>query len=349
MRGVALTKPAFENEFEKMISETETLRRGQVVRGTVVSITEDSAIINIGHKYDGIVPLAEFGEKTPQTGSELPVIVKKVDERAGVIYLSCKSAERKEVIQRLKNYKEKKVPLKGVILKKVKGGYLVDIDLRGFRGFLIDELSGAKKNEKLEEGQEIEAFVDAIDFRRKRVVLDRATLIEKQKEDEIREFLGNIEAGQKLKGRIKSITDFGIFVDVGPLDVLIRKSNLSWKRIKHPSELFKEGDQVEFVVISVNPEKKKIQGSIKSALKTKWHAEAEKVHPGEVFEATVKKISQGGIYLWLKPGLDGFLPAGEFSKYIRDLNQLNEGDKVRVRIKSIDMSRRMIYLTHPTR
>jgi ribosomal protein S1 len=342
-----LAEPKFNEEIEKMFSQT--LRRGQVVRGEVISISDDSVAVNIGYKYDGIVPIDEFSGKLPEAGEEIPVIVRKIDDRGGVVILSYRSAERREAFQRINQYFNEKKPIRGKIIRKVKDGYLVDLGVRFFKGILLNELSGLRPGEILEPEEEIEAYIDAVDFKRRRVILDRERFINEKKKEEIESYLSTVKVGDKFKGKIKNITDFGVFVEIGPVDVLVRKFELSWKRVEHPSEIFKEGDEVELVVISVDREKQRIQGSIRLAKKTRWHILAERINPGDIFEGTVKKKSPDGIYVWLMPGLDGLLPKEEFSKYIRDVSLLNVGDHIRGRVKEIIPELRRIILTHPTR
>lgn len=345
--GMHLAEPKFNEEIEKMFSQT--LKRGQVVRGEVISISNDSVAVNIGHKYDGIVPIDEFSGRPPETGEEIPVIVRRIDDKSGVVILSYRSAERREALQRLNQYLNEKKPVKGKILRRIRNGYLVDLGLRFFKGILLSELSGLKPGEALEPEQEIEAYIDAIDIKRRRVILDRERLVREKEEEEIRAFFDSLRIGDKVKGKIKNITDFGVFVEVGPVDVLVRLPELSWKRVKHPSEVFSEGEEVELIITGIESEKKRVQGSIRLAKKTRWHVLAEKVKPGDIFEGTVKKKTSAGIYIWLMPGLDGLLPKDEFSKYIRDVNLLNVGDPIRVRVKEIHPESRLIILTHPTR
>lgn len=342
-----MSEPLFREEYQKI--EEPELRRGKAVRGKVITITEDSVVVNIGYKYDGLVPISEFGEKLPEVGEEIPVIIKKIDDRAGVVWLSFRSAERKEAIQRILEIKEKSEILKGKILRRVKGGYLVDLGYRFFKGILLDELSGSTRSETLNPGDEIEAYIDAIDFKRKRVFLDREKWLSERKEKEAEQLLSSLKVGQKIKGTVKNITDFGVFVNIGPVDALIRTKELSWKKISDPREVVSEGEEVEFVITSVDPELKKVQGSIRQAKKTRWHVLAESVKIGDIFEGTVKKKTQAGLYVWLMPGLDGLLPKEEFSKYIRDVSVLKEGEHIRVRVKSVNLSSRLIVLTHPTR
>lgn len=342
-----MSEPLFNEELGK-IEEVE-IRRGKAVRGKVISISDEAVVVNIGYKYDGLVPIQEFGSRMPEIDQEIPVIIKKIDDRSGIVWLSFKSAEKKEAIQKITEIKEKGETLKGIIKRRIKGGYLVDISTGYFRGILLDELSGTSLTGALKAGDEIEAYIDAIDFKRRRVILDRERLVREKRERETARFLEELKVGEKHKGTVKNVTDFGIFVEVGPIDVLIRKRELSWERLEHPSQAFKEGDEVEFVITSIDKEKGRVQGSIRLARKTRWHLLADKVSVGDVFEGRVKKKTGSGLYVWLMEGLDGLLPQEEFSKYIRDVTSLKEGDPIRVRIKSINPASRLIILTHPTR
>lgn len=342
-----LAEPIFNEEFEKMMSQG--LRRGQVVRGEVIAVSQESVAVNIGYKYDGVVSIEEFAGKIPEVGEKIPVIVRKIDDRSGIVILSHRSAERKEALQKLNEHIRERKPVKGVVLKRVKGGYLVDLGFRFIRGIILDELSGLRAGERLNPGDSVEAYVDLIDVKRRRAILDRETFIKEKGKREVLEFLNTLEVGDKLKGKVKTITDFGVFVAVGPVDVLVRKRELDWKKFEHPADAVSEGQEVELVITSIDREKAKVQGSMRLARKTRWHSLAEKVKPGDVFEGRVKKKTKSGIYVWLLPGLDGLLPQEEFSKYIRDVSQLKEGDPIRVRIKNIQPDIRLIILSHPTR
>lgn len=342
-----MAETPFNEQLDKL--EEVEIKKGRVVRGPVIAVLEDSVIVNLGYKYDGLVPISEFSNKVPEIGEEIPVIVKKIDDKAGVVLLSFKSAERREALQKVSEAKEKGLPVKGVVIRKIKGGYLVDLGFRFLKGVLLEELSGASLDGPVKTGSEVEAYVDAIDVKRRRVILDRERFLKERKEKGVVEFLQNLKVGEKLKGKVKNITDFGVFVNIGPVDVLIRKRELSWRRFEKPEEVVKVGDEVEFVLTHVDIENKKLQGSVKQATKTRWHMLAEKVKAGDIFEGKVKKKTSAGIYVWLMPGLDGLLPKEEFSKYIRDVSLLAEGDPIRVRVKSVNLQARMIILTHPTR
>ncbi|MCX7831884.1 MAG: S1 RNA-binding domain-containing protein [Actinobacteria bacterium] len=342
-----MSDPMFEEEFQE--SADIEIRRGKVVRGRVIFIMDDSVVVNIGYKYDGLVPISEFSGNLPKEGEEIPVIIRRIDDRAGVVWLSYRSAEKKEASQKLFEHKEKGEPIKGKVVKRIKGGYLIDLGFRAFKGILLDELSGETKGERLEAGSEIDAYIDAIDLRRRRAILDRERLLSERKDREIQELMASLKVGQKIKGKIKNITDFGIFVNVGPIDVLVRNRELSWRKLENPKEVFREGQEVELVLTQIDFENKKLQGSIRLATKTRWHIMAEKVKVGDIFEGKVKKKTKSGIYVWLSPGLDGLLPLEEFEKYIRDISTLAEGESIRVRVKSVDIPAKRIILTHPTR
>lgn len=344
---IGLSVQMFEEEFQE--STDVEIKRGKVVRGRVISIMDDSVVVNIGYKYDGLVPISEFSGNPPEIGEEIPVIVRKIDDRAGVVWLSFRSAERKEAYQKIFEFKEKREPIRGKVIKRIKGGYLIDLGFRAFKGILLDELSGETMGEKLEAGCELDAYIDAVDLKRRRVILDRERLLSERKDREIKELMSSLKVGQKIKGKIKNITDFGIFVNIGPIDVLVRNKELSWQKIENPKETFKEGQQVELVLTHIDSENQRLQGSIRLATKTKWHVMAEKVKVGDIFEGKVKKKTKSGIYVWLLPGLDGLLPHEEFEKYIRDVTNLTEGESIRVRVKRVDLPAKRIILTHPTR
>lgn len=330
----------YEEAFKK-------LSPGDLLEGKIISENEGDFVIDVGYKYEGLVPKSEFGEEVPGVGSKVAVIVRKVNDDEGRIVLTHSGALRRIAFEKVKEAQETGFPIKGEVKSRIKGGYLVDV---GVNAFLPFSLSGITRNENPDDlvEREIEAYVETFDYRKKKIVLDRKTLIEERKEHEIDEFLRELRRGDILKGKITAITGFGAFVDVGPLEGLVRTTDVAWGKVENISEVLKPGENYRVAVLSVDIEKRKLQLGIKQARKSVWHERVKSLSSGEVINGRIKKVTTKGIYAWLKPGLDGFLPLEELRKYTRRVNVLREGDPITVKVKSIDTLDREIILGHPT-
>lgn len=337
-----------KREINSMYEEAfRKLNPGDLLEGKIISENESNFIVDVGYKYEGLVPKSEFGSEVPDIGSRVAVIVRKVNDDEGRIVLTHSGAVRRIALERIKEAYETRSPVKGEVRSRVKGGYLVDV---GVSAFLPFSLSGISKHENPDElvGKEIEAYVESFDYQRKKIVLDRKTLIEEIREREIESFIKNLKRGDILTGKVTAITSFGVFVNVGPMEGLVRTSDISWGKVGNISEVVKPGETYRVAVLSVDAENKKLQLGIKQAQKSIWHERVKSVRVGEVIKGRIKKVTKKGIYIWLRLGLDGFLPLKELRKYTRKVGILREGDSITVKVKSIDTIDREIILGHPT-
>lgn len=328
---------------EKFISVSP----GELIEGVVVAVNDNDVTIDFGYKYEGTVQRSEFEDKLPAAGDTLPVIVKKIDDEKGRIFLTHKGAKKRIAIEKINKALREKTSVKGIVKERVKGGFIVDIGLNSFLPF---SLAGIKKNEEPDDliGEEIEVFLESFDASRKRAVLNRKELLEGRHKNELRRFLSGLRKGDTLQGVISGFASFGAFVDVGPMKGLIRLSDLSWRKVDHPSKVVSEGDRVSVIVLHADVEQEKLLLGLKQAEKTEWHKRAEKINEGKIIKGTIKKVTTKGIFVWIGRGIDGFLPLEELRSYTRKLHVLREGDAITVKVGSVDLINREIILKHPT-
>lgn len=332
---------------ESHIEDISPPQEGSLIEGEVVGYTENEVLLNIGYKYEGAILKSEFKKDIPSRGEPVKAIVSLVNEKSGVVVLSYKKARAIQAIDNIKKALEEGKRIKGRITKKVKGGYLVDIGLTAFLPGSLSGIPRGTENDRIV-NREVEVKVKSMDQKKKDIILDRVSVLEEDRKKRARTFLSSLERGDMVEGVVKNITDFGVFIDLGPVDALVRTRDLSWKVVEHPSEIVSLGQKAKLKVLNVDIEKERLLCGLKQTITTRWHKLARTVRPGQVFKGTVKKRANRGTYIWLKPGLDGFLPKEEYSKYIRKITDLSEGDSINVKIKEIDEMSMTIVLVHPT-
>ncbi len=328
------------------------LREGEVIRGTVVAITGDSVMVDVGFKCEGAVPIEEFrdresGELRVATGDEVEVFVTRIDEVAGEIELSHRRAARLKVWREIEAaYKEGR-PVQGKVVERVKGGLSVDI---GVRAFLPGSLVDLRPNRRLEEyiGQEITARIISFDRRRSNVVVSRKAILEEELAEKKEELLGRLEEGQLIRGTVKNITDYGVFIDLGGIDGLLHITDISWGRVGHPSEYFKVGDEVDVVVLRVDPERERISLGYKQRFEDPWTLVPEKYPIGKRVTGKVVSLTDYGAFVELEEGVEGLIHVSEMSwtrKVKNPRSVLEVGQEVEVVVSDVDPDRRRLSLS----
>ena len=341
------THAATEGNEDAAYEIPATPARGAVITGTVLSATEFDVVVDVGYKYEGVVSASEFDE-IPAPGSTILVEIRAIDDEHGRLVLGHRDAARRAAWEDIVAAHRDRTPVRGLVSKKVKGGYIVDC---GIECFLPFSKSGVRRGESDDAvlGREIVFYIDSIDERRTRAVVDRKTYLEEERQKEITEFLPGIKAGDVLEGTVTGITNFGAFVKVGPIEGLVRKGDVSWRPVDHPSQVVRVGQEVRVVVLDVDAESHRLLLGIKQAQRGRWHDEATAFAIGQVLTGTVKAVVPEGVRVSLSERVSGFLPGEELGKYVRNLSGLTEGDQLTVRIKEIDELNRRVILGHPTR
>ncbi|MCZ6574282.1 MAG: 30S ribosomal protein S1, partial [Planctomycetota bacterium] len=333
-----------EQDYENSVKEFEV---DSVLKGRVLNVVNDEVIVDIGYKSEGVIPIQEFGEETEvDIGDEVEVLIDEIEDESGMIRLSKRKADRiRAWTEILKTHKEGDV-VRGKVLRKIKGGLLVDV---GVPVFLPASQVTLRRTSDIGEyiGQEVEARIIKIDEQRMNIVVSRRKLIEEQREAAKQKLLEEIQEGEVRAGVVKNIADFGAFVDLGGIDGLLHITDMSWTRINHPSEVVSIDQEVEVVVLRVDREKERIALGLKQRTPSPWE-ELELRYPvGSKVHGNVVNVMSYGAFVQLENGLEGLVHVSEMS-WTRRINHpsevVNVGDEVDVVILEIDKDKQEISL-----
>jgi small subunit ribosomal protein S1 len=349
MIGAFETGENFAQLFEGR--KTASIQEGTVVKGRVVKIENDLAIIDIETKNEGKVPLKEFqiieSDKIPEVGDIVEVYLDKIENRHGVTVLSRERAIREEYWAELNNAMQQKKQVNGVIFGKVKGGFTVD--LNGVIGFLPGSQVDIRPVKDIGHlmGMPQSFMILKIDREQGNIVVSRRAILEGSRNEERDEVLSGIHENDILEGVVKNITDYGAFIDLGKVDGLLHVTDISWGRINHPSEVLTLGQTVKVQVIKFNPDNKRISLGMKQLESNPWVGIDERFPKGKKMRGKITNITDYGAFIELEPGIEGLVHVSEISwsknnispkKYLK-LNQ--EVDYI---ILDIDSSKHRISL-----
>src|SRR3989475_1999132 len=335
------------DQFEQ---EQSTLQEVEVVRGTVVGITERGVLIDFGYKSEGIVNPNEFmedGKITVKRGDEVDVLVKNMETGEGFPLLSRADAVRLRAWDDLEKAFNDGMPIKGRVMERIKGGLRVDIE--GIAAFLPGSQVDVRPVRNLDSlrGREIEAKVIKLNRKRSNVVLSRKAVLEERHADRKGQTLGQIEEDIIVEGQIKNLTEYGAFVDLGGIDGLLHVTDMSWGRLQNPSELFRVGDAVQVKVLRFDRERERVSLGYKQLLPDPWETIEERFTPGTRLNGKVASVTDYGAFIELEPGVEGLVHVSEmsWSKRVKHPSKLvNPGDTVEVEVLGVDPRARRISL-----
>jgi small subunit ribosomal protein S1 len=319
-----------------------------VLEGTVVRVEGDEVLIDIGYKSEGIVPIEEWSEsdEQPVPGMRVSVLLEEIEDEFGLILLSKKKADRiREWEKIISTHKEGDI-VKGEVLKKIKGGLLVNI---GVNVFLPASQVDIRRPQDIDayRGKTIECLILKIDEARRNIVVSRRRLIELQREQMKKTLLAEITEGQVRKGTVKNIADFGAFVDLGGIDGLLHITDMSWGRINHPTEMVKIDQEVEVMILHVDREKEKIALGLKQKEASPWDNVETKYPVGTRVRGEVVNVMSYGAFVKLEDGIEGLVHISEMSwtKRVNHPTELvNPGDEVDVVVLGINKDKQEISL-----
>src|SRR5437763_6001187 len=335
------------DQFEQ---EQSTLQEGEVVRGTVIGITERGVVIDFGYKSEGIVNQNEFmedGQLTVKRGDEVDVLVKNMETGEGFPLLSRADAVRLRAWDDLEKAFEEGAPVKGRVIERIKGGVRVDID--GIAAFLPGSQVDVRPIRNLDSlrGREIEAKVIKLNRKRSNVVLSRKALLEEHNAGRKGDTLDQIEEDIIVEGQIKNLTDYGAFVDLGGVDGLLHVTDMSWGRVQTPGELFKVGDTVQVKVLRFDRDRERVSLGYKQLLPDPWETIDERFPPGTRITGKIASVTDYGAFVELEPGVEGLVHVSEmsWSKRVKHPSKIvNPGDIVDVEVLGVDAKGRRISL-----
>lgn len=319
----------------------------EVVKGTVVGITDREVILNIGFKSDGMVPTSEFRDMPElKVGDVVDVYVENQEDKAGQLILSRKLAKVMTAWKNIEDALEQDIVIDGFVKRRTKGGLIVDIF--GVEAFLPGSQIDVKpiRDFDIFVGKKMEVKVVKINHANDNVVVSHKVLIEKDLEEQRQTILTNLEKGQVLEGVIKNMTNFGVFIDLGGVDGLLHITDISWGRINHPQELLKLDQKIQVVVLDFDENKKRISLGMKQLQAHPWDALGE-VEVGSKVKGKVVNVADYGAFLEVLPGVEGLIHVSEmsWSQHLRNPQDfLKVGDEIEAVILTLDKSERKMSL-----
>jgi small subunit ribosomal protein S1 len=361
MEEKATQTPEKTFSMEEALQETEArlekrVRPGQVLTGKVVFVGSEGVAVDIGAKTEGIIPFNQLTEKPLsdeelkgllKPGDEVRVQVLKVDPETGQILLSRKKVEATEHWDRIQELYEKGEPVTVTVKEKVKGGVVAELD--GVQAFIPASQLDLRRIPNLDAyvGQQILAKIIELNRKKGRVLLSRRAVLEEEQKKAKEAFFQSLAPGQVVEGIVVDVTDFGAFVNLGPVDGLVHRSEITWGRFNHPREVLHKGQKVRAQVVSVDPEKERVNLSIKALIPDPWSTVAEKYPVGTRVRGKVVGLTPFGAFVEVEPGLEGLIHISELSWTKRPKHPsevVKEGDEVEAVVLRLDPAERRLSL-----
>ncbi len=337
--------PVSDSSFGDILTEFEQAHHagGQTVEGTVVSITPDGAFVDIGRKMDGMVPAAAAGKLKP--GDRLLVSIRGRDQE-GIYQLSTIKVETPRDWSGLEAAFANKSTISGTVLEVVKGGLRVDV---GMRAFMPASRSGAREQADLDKlvGQEIECRITKLDTASEDVVVDRRVILEEREKQSKQEAFGKLQEGAVVRGTVRSLMDFGAFVDLGGVDGLLHVSDMSYSRGIKPADAVAIGDEIDVKILKINPDTHKIALGLKQLSPDPWEQTVAQLEPGSRVTGKISRVADFGAFVELAPGVEGLIHVSEMSwmkKNVRAVDVVKAGEMVQVVVLGVNPTEKRIAL-----
>lgn len=343
---------SFESALEDYLStDFGDLEEGSIVKGEIVRVDDDNVLVDVSFKSEGQIPTHEFrdpaGNLVVSVGDRVDVFVVRKNEMEGTITLSFEKAKRMQLFDQLEDVQEKSSVIKGHIVRRIKGGYTVDIG--GVEAFLPGSHVDLRPVPDMDAlvNQEYEFRVLKINRRRSNVIVSRRVLLEEERDSKRKDLLTTLEEGQVVTGKAKNITEYGVFVDLGGLDGLLHITDMSWKRIRHPKEMITMGQDLELKVLSFDQENHKVSLGLKQLVPDPWQDITARFPEGAKSQGKVTNLVDYGAFVELESGVEGLVHISEMSwtRKLRHPSQMvRVGDEVEVIILGVDGDKKRISL-----
>jgi small subunit ribosomal protein S1 len=333
---------------EKHVEEkTIDFAPGTILKGRIVEITKDHVVIDVGLKSEGLVPVTEFSDPSSVVlGGEVEVLLDQAEDENGQIVLSREKAERLRQWEYILEHCEEGSIVKGKVIRKVKGGLMVDIGMEAFLpGSQIDNKRIKNLDEYIDKTYEFKIL--KINIERKNVVVSRRELLEAERISKKAELLSHIQEGDVREGIVKNITDFGVFLDLDGIDGLLHITDMTWKRIKHPSEMVQLGQKLEVAILSIDREKGRVALGLKQKENNPWDEIERRYPPGTRVKGKIVNLLPYGAFIEIEPGIEGLIHVSEMSwvKNVTDPSEVvNKGDDVEAIVLSVQKEEGKISL-----
>ena len=341
------------NEFATLLESSNAanvIKEGSIVKGNVVRFTDDSVVIDIGHKSEGEIPKQEFvsqkGEMSVAIGDSVEVYLDSFEDNYGEMVLSRERAEMLRAWDRISDAYEKDEIVEGIVVARVKGGLSVDIGVKAFLPGSQVDLRPVRNLDKLI-GVELSFKIIKFNKKRGNIVLSRRVLLEQDREKLRSETLANLKEEAVLKGIVKNITDYGAFIDLGGIDGLLHITDMSWGRINHPAQMFEVGQEIEVKVLSYDEARQRVSLGYKQLQTDPWLTVAERYTENSRAKGTVVSLTDYGAFVEMEEGVEGLIHISEmsWSKRVKHPSKVVQvGDEVEVVILAMDTENRRISL-----
>ena len=341
-----------DEEYERMLHlYDETLRdieEGEIVRGKVLAVTPGEVLVDIGFKSEGSIPVEEFGNPPDvAVGDEIEVFLEDVEDQDGQIVLSKQKADFMKVWEHIREAYDAGEVIEGRLVRRIKGGIVVD--LFGVDAFLPGSQIDVRQVKNFDQfiGQTFPFKIIKINKSRRNIVVSRRVVLEQERESKRRDVIKSLEAGQVREGTVKNITDFGAFIDLGGIDGLLHITDMSWGRIRHPSQLVAIGDQVQVKVLNYDQERERISLGLKQLTPYPWENVDEKYPVGSRVRGKVVSITDYGAFVELEEGIEGLVHISEMSwtQHVRHPSKVVAiGDVIEAVVLNVDKEAEKISL-----
>ncbi len=341
---------SFAQLFEQSLAN-QRIRPGMILTGLVVDVTADVVVVNVGLKSEAVIPLEQFknerGEVEVKPGDEVEVALDSVEDGTGETRLSREKAKRARTWTRLEDAFNKSQIVTGVITGRVKGGFTVEID--NVRAFLPGSLVDVRpvRDTAYLEGKPLEFKVIKLDQKRNNVVVSRRAVVEQEFSAERSALLENLQEGAVVRGAVKNLTDYGAFVDLGGIDGLLHITDMAWKRVKHPSEVVKVGDEIEVRILKFDRERSRVSLGLKQLGADPWDNIARRYPAHTRVFGKVTNIADYGAFVEIEDGVEGLVHVSEMdwtNKNVNPAKVVHTGQEVEVMVLDVDEDRRRISL-----
>ena len=341
---------SFAQLFEQSLAN-QRIRPGMILTGLVVDVTPDVVVVNVGLKSEAVIPLEQFknerGEVEVKAGDQVEVALDSVEDGTGETRLSREKAKRARTWTRLEDAFNKSEIVNGVITGRVKGGFTVEID--NVRAFLPGSLVDVRpvRDTAYLEGKPLEFKVIKLDQKRNNVVVSRRAVVEQEFSAERSALLENLQEGSVVRGTVKNLTDYGAFVDLGGIDGLLHITDMAWKRVKHPSEVVKVGDEIEVRILKFDRERSRVSLGLKQLGADPWENIARRYPAHTRVFGKVTNIADYGAFVEIEDGVEGLVHVSEMdwtNKNVNPAKVVHTGQEVEVMVLDVDEDRRRISL-----
>jgi len=341
---------SFAELFEESFA-SQQIKPGTIIKGTIVAINADVIMVSAGLKSEAVIPADQFyndkGEVDVAVGDEVEVALDAVEDGFGETRLSREKAIRARTWTSLEEAFDKGEIVRGIINGRVKGGFTVEID--NVRAFLPGSLVDVRpvRDPGYLEGKSLEFKVIKLDQRRNNVVVSRRAVVEQEYSQEREELLETLQEGNKVKGIVKNLTDYGAFVDLGGIDGLLHITDMAWKRVKHPSEVVNVGDEIDVKILKFDRERQRVSLGIKQLGEDPWHDLARRYPQNTRLFGKVTNIADYGCFVEIEEGVEGLVHVSEMDWTNKNVNPgrvVQVGEEVEVMVLEIDEERRRISL-----